>query len=304
MPAVRREDFLSASHSPTSNSNAAKTYQWTCKHQHNTQTPRSRVTFLTHAGKLGSPRGAGPPPGRLPLVPSGLLRGALCNPKSFKRRPPTTGNLSETWEMNLARRRRKNPTDVKHPFSAFGLWLPLRLALCLCRLHRPLFFVVSGMLHTSSPKRPARAADCFLTHISETDPAPARHQLSPQIPPADTDPAPAAPPRPFLQSGCCSCHQPHRARTKFGRNPVPGFCSCPAPDLVGRGPFRPKSCSRTTDLVGRDFPGRNHMCMCMCMHMWFRPRKSRPTRSVVREQDFGRKGSRPTRSGAGHEQNP
>ena len=50
------------------------------------------------------------------------------------------------------------------------------------------------MLHTSSPKRPARAADCFLTHISETDPAPARHQLSPQIPPADTDTAPAAPP--------------------------------------------------------------------------------------------------------------
>ena len=264
MPAVRREDFLSASHSPTSNSNAAKTYQWTCKHQHNTQTPRSRVTFLTHAGKLGSPRGAGPPPGRLPLVPSGLLRGALCNPKSFKRRPPTTGNLSETWEMNLARRRRKNPTDVKHPFSAFGLWLPLRLALCLCRLHRPLFFVVSGMLHTSSPKRPARAADCFLTHISETDPAPARHQLSPQIPPADTDPAPAAPPRPFLQSAVLATNLIVRglssAEILFLDSVRALHPTSSGADLFGRSPVRVPP----TSSGGTFSAGTTCACACAC----------------------------------------
>lgn len=241
------------------------------------QTP-TQHTDTTITGDLPHPCGQAwiparcrSPPRVLPLVPSGLLRGTLCNPKSFKRRRPTTGNLSETWGMNLARRRRQNPTDVKHPFSTFGLWLPLRLALCLCPLHRPLFFVVSGMLHTSSPKRPARAADCFLTHISETDPAPARHQLSPQIPPADTDTAPAAPPRPFLQSAVLATNLRivrglSSAEILFLDSVGALHPTSSGADLFGRSPVRvpPTSSGGTFSAGTGTIGGRLRLCLRLC----------------------------------------
>ena len=207
------------------------------------------------------PRGVSPR--MLPLVPSQCRAGcsgepsATQNPsKDAPRRPEIFRKHGKSTRL-AAGEKIPPMSNTLFQVLVFGFLFVL-VALCLCRLHRPLFFVVSSTLHTSSPKRPAWAADCFLTHTVRDRP---RSGAAPPVPsnpvrhrPRSGGATPTFPPK------CCSCHQPHRARTNFGRNPVPGFCSCPAPDLVGgRGPFRPKSCSRTTDLVGRDFLGRNHM---------------------------------------------
>ena len=150
------------------------------------------------------PRGVSPR--MLPLVPSQCRAGcsgepsATQNPsKDAPRRPEIFRKHGKSTRF-AAGEKIPPMSNTLFQVLVFGFLFVL-VALCLCRLHRPLFFVVSSMLHTSSPKRPAWAADCFLTHTvrDRPGPAPAQHRLSPQIP-ADTDPAPAAPRRPFLQN--------------------------------------------------------------------------------------------------------
>ena len=176
---------------------------------------------------------------------------ATRNPSKYApRRPEIFRNRGKTIRP-AAGEKIPPMSSLFDPRLVFGFLVVL---LCVFVVFIALFSLSCPACSTRPAKNdPARVADCFLTHLRDLPrptPLRRRHRLSPRIP------TPLRRHHPDLYSPkCWSCHQPHRARTSFGRNPVRGCCSCPAPrDLVGRGPFWPMSCSRTTDLSSGVLP--------------------------------------------------